>query len=496
VLFGPGEDGSEVTLTVERLEAATQPISAEDEKRVFDLAPALPGKRVLAWVFILAITAAFLALPIWQFTLKAADKPSPISIQAEQAWDTGEMTLAHASLSGDCQSCHVKPFQSVQDKSCLNCHDTLTNHADPKALRAVHPNLQGFDLAMRKVAGTFGKAQERCTSCHAEHNGNDGLLLTGQSFCADCHQNLSKSWSKTKLANASDFGTDHPEFRPTLTAKPDRVQPVFARMSLADAPKDNSGLKFPHDIHLSNKGGVAKMARRLAPTNPFGEVLQCKDCHTPDVAGALFQPVGMEKNCAVCHSIVFEIDNGTERMLRHGKPQDVIADMNDFYLAKALAAYQVTRTSSQSRRRPGSAAFVREADRRQRAFSLARSRTDAKIKEIFTKGGACFGCHEIEAPKASGGTDYDIQQISLVDQFLPKAKFSHVAHSTGDLECKTCHKADTSKLASDVLLPKINECRDCHGGEHPAKDKTPSTCLMCHSYHGSEHAPVMKAASR
>jgi predicted Zn-ribbon and HTH transcriptional regulator len=39
--------------------------------------------------------------------------------------------------------------------------------------------------------------------------------------------------------------------------------------------------------------------------------------------------------------------------------------------------------------------------------------------------------------------------------------------------------------ASDLLIPDLASCRDCHLGATAAKTKkiVPSSCAMCHSYH-------------
>ncbi|MEY4838856.1 MAG: hypothetical protein RLZZ475_2715, partial [Pseudomonadota bacterium] len=47
------------------------------------------------------------------------------------------------------------------------------------------------------------------------------------------------------------------------------------------------------------------------------------------------------------------------------------------------------------------------------------------------------------------------------------------------------HAADTSKVATDLLIPDLKSCRDCHLGATAVKTKkiVPSSCAMCHSYH-------------
>jgi len=58
--------------------------------------------------------------------------------------------------------------------------------------------------------------------------------------------------------------------------------------------------------------------------------------------------------------------------------------------------------------------------------------------------------------------------------------------------CDTCHEAAKSKAASDVLMPDIETCRDCHGSGDPHRnppDKVLSGCTMCHGFHDTRHGP-------
>jgi predicted CXXCH cytochrome family protein len=85
---------------------------------------------------------------------------------------------------------------------------------------------------------------------------------------------------------------------------------------------------------------------------------------------------------------------------------------------------------------------------------------------------------------------------------MPKASFDHAAHATGDATCETCHAAANSKVASDVLMPQIKVCRDCHGGEtgtEGGRARIASPCASCHAYHDKQEslwAPVMKKVIR
>jgi hypothetical protein len=75
-----------------------------------------------------------------------------------------------------------------------------------------------------------------------------------------------------------------------------------------------------------------------------------------------------------------------------------------------------------------------------------------------------------------------VAKSAIPVRWLNHADFDHDAHRL--LTCTACHSdAPTSKLTSDVLLPKIKACQACHregGAEHDAAN---ARCSDCHQYH-------------
>ncbi|MEM0944629.1 MAG: cytochrome c3 family protein, partial [Pseudomonadota bacterium] len=93
-----------------------------------------------------------------------------------------------------------------------------------------------------------------------------------------------------------------------------------------------------------------------------------------------------------------------------------------------------------------------------------------------------------------------------------------------EMDCAGCHQAAQSASSTDVLMPQIDTCRDCHrveGGEdellayltgltaqftsNEAAAQTvevataqpaPATCVTCHGFHsdGDEDVPAMSPA--
>jgi predicted CXXCH cytochrome family protein len=79
---------------------------------------------------------------------------------------------------------------------------------------------------------------------------------------------------------------------------------------------------------------------------------------------------------------------------------------------------------------------------------------------------------------------------------MPHARFDHKAHA--QTKCTQCHDITHSKKSSDVSMPTIKACRECHGGSKPVVNKVTSNCLLCHGFHDPKHPwdPFFKPRSR
>ena len=424
----------------------------------------LPSKRPVAWALLIAIFLAFLIVPIWSHLNREpvkADYRKPGQVAMDASWTTGRLSAAHRTLEGNCEACHTQPFVAVRDDSCLTCHAKIGDHSARPKLTLARGPLSWGDQVQRDVADLFHKpGAGACTDCHTEHEGEGRMEPPAQKFCADCHGTMDGRL-KTPLGNASDFGKAHPQFQVAVLTSPGAERPT--RLSLDRNPKEFNGLKFPHALHLSLRGGAAQMAQRLGKGKGYGSPLDCADCHQPTADGAGFQPVDMEENCGSCHSLVFDRVGGTFRTLRHGDIDQMRADL-------AAADRVPRRPIASGRRRPGEFApgglYYGNFAPPQRASVPLASRA------LSTRG-VCTECHF-----ASGD---GVMPVVQPKRYIEHGWFDHSDHARE--KCTTCHVAPTSKSASDVLLPGIKTCRTCHLGEDAAKPKVPSTCAMCHSYH-------------
>ena len=458
-------------------ETGDQSEDSDTLARRFSLANSAPGKRAMAWVSVLAVLAVFLVWPILSYHQQAdaritdaqyrerATATTPIGLTADASWSPGPLSKAHHQLEGDCKACHVGAFVSVQDETCATCHKDAHDHAKPDRLLAAMDKPLGFQKVKQDISSAFGRPPGRCVDCHNEHLGPEAVQPVNQAFCADCHADLKSNLPDTKLTNAGDFSTSHPQLQPLVMTTPG-AKPRFTRVSMASRPTEDIGLTFPHDIHVSKRGSVARMQMSLGQGLP-----ECADCHVPDPSGVRFKPVNMETSCQSCHSLAWDSAGERVRNLPHGDVEGVAATIRAFSGRGGSFVPGM-------RRRPG----VSEGT----GYSPAMFNAGAAVRATFQPGGQCFGCHVIKP--AANTVGFDVVPVRQPLRYLAHGWFDHTAHK--DSGCTDCHSAETSSSAKDLMLPTLSNCQSCHVGEgHPLKTLTSgkkqvtSNCSMCHSYH-------------
>ena len=223
--------------------------------------------------------------------------------------------------------------------------------------------------------------------------------------------------------------------------------------------------------------GVERSAdhHRFCPGR-FGDSLVCADCHTPSKDGVRFQPVDMEKDCQACHSLGI----GGGRTLRHGDVSRMIADLRGTPRERASTPVN---TGGIARRRPGA---YDDGQVYHASFGNGGLAAENILHSVFSPGGACYDCHVVTPPGASATGQWDVTLVHQPMRYMMKGWFDHKAHTKET--CVSCHAAEKSTQATDLLLPDLKSCRTCHGGE-VSKAKVPSSCAMCHSFHVKQNAP-------
>ena len=373
-------------------------------------------------------------------------------INGDIAWTSGEISGSHKFIGNNCSVCHEKPFQQVKNNVCTSCHAEVGQHVEPDGYQD-----------MERITNAS------CQSCHKEHQGNMSIVRSDQSFCSDCHIQIEKIAAGSSLKNASNFEKNHSQFRPTVITN--ATEGIVERISLDRElpPKENSNLHFPHDRHMKDSGiFVAKTGET--------KVLSCSDCHVQ--VGNNFMPIRMDDHCSDCHLLNFDADQPT-RLLPHADFKTVKLSLREFYSDLALRGFIKEKEVEEkiNRRRPGNESKVSE-EQKYEALEWAEMKAE-RIMHRITNRSACGSCHNVLTINEDT-QDYKIAPVLVTDRWLPKGIFNHSKHTVS--ECSSCHLVEKSSSSSDVLLPRVQTCQNCHGGEN-ASQKVPSTCISCHEFH-------------
>jgi hypothetical protein len=389
------------------------------------------------------------------------------AVKLVQAWNPGPVSSAHQPFGDDCRACHQFPFVQVLDLSCISCHKQIKEHVPAAELTG--PQGQAF-------------RDTRCAECHRDHKGMQ-MAPHAQEECASCHRDVKSVAGKAESGKATDFRTEHPEFRLSLldANKPDVIRRV--RMGKPASPDlvERSNLKFNHKLHL-DPGGVRdpEGKRDVGGTRDSQgrrTILKCADCHQPEVGGRLIAPISMEQHCQRCHSLAFE-PQVTKRQVVHGDEAQMATMLREFYARLVLGDVppDVNPPKDLPRMRPGAVLSYQE---RQQALRIADQKANLVLRELFETREVCSTCHEVTRKESAAG--WKIAPVRVAQIWMPQALFTHAKHSTA--KCETCHDVSNSKDAKTIAMPDIAKCRECHVGAKAVTGKVTSDCATCHKFH-------------
>jgi predicted CXXCH cytochrome family protein len=414
------------------------------------------SKRSVAWAGALAILVLYLVIPAGRVLDLPWHFEGARAAIGDRLWNPGPVILAHQPIGDQCSACHEVAFRHVKNGACLECHAKIGAHVAPEV----------------KPASLF--AGTRCTSCHREHKGVKTTHRDDDRFCVDCHRDIRAIAPQARSMDVADFATAHPAFRLTL---PRDGGSSRVREGGTEPVTQSSHLKFPHAVHLDAKGVKSPAKGRV--------LLECASCHAPDASRRMFEPISMAKHCQECHRLEIE-PAVTAREAPHGKPAEAVAMIEEFYSTLALKG--VPDSFQKAFGVPGEGLLRRAGaseGERQDALRLATRKARQVATDLFEVR-VCKTCHEVTREATASAPSWKIAPVRTVNRWMPAARFDHRSHAQA--KCADCHDVSRSKKASDVSMPKIDDCRECHGGTHPQTGKVTSNCLLCHDFHGSKHA--------
>lgn len=446
----------------------------------FELRPPRLSKRRLSYIAFIATLLICLLLPVFPDWLGYAAKPAAgeptdakepvvraLAAKFVQGWNPGPVSRSHQTFGADCRVCHEVPFVQVQDHACIACHKTIREHV--RAAELTGPQGQAF-------------RETRCAECHRDHKDMQ-MAPRAQEQCADCHRDVKSVAANATSGKATDFATEHPEFRLSLldADKPDAIRRVRQGTPASPDMVEHSNLKFNHKLHLDPGGVRDPEGKRDAAGTRDAQgrrtVLTCGDCHQPTEGGRLMASVTMEQHCQRCHSLAFE-PKVTKRQVVHGDESDIATMLHEFYARLVLGDVppDVYPPGDLPRMRPGAVLTYQE---RQQALALADQKANVVLRELFVTRKVCSTCHEIARTAEGGG--WKVAPVRVAKVWMPQALFDHGKHLTED--CTKCHDVSRSKESGTIAMPGIAICRECHVGARSVVGKVTSDCATCHKFH-------------
>jgi hypothetical protein len=398
------------------------------------------------WRFWLSVAVPVLALG-WLLTQRAQG--------GQKAYSSGPLSPSHAVFTQQCSLCHVTRagafFKEVSNDACLTCHDGPVHHGN-----------QSFT--------------PKCSSCHLEHQGAMRLAATSDASCTQCHAHLQTREGQSHYwGSIARFDSGHPEFS-----------------TLARGKTDPGQVRLNHFLHLQPN---------LVGPNGKRVQMSCDDCHrtaredgswqygegmvrTATTQGAYgprfgqsaayMAPIQFASHCAGCHTLPFDRRFG-EQQVPHDKPEVVHVFLTrrfeEFLAANPSAVHQIEPTSRQLPERVHVQRIARNA------AEWVQFRVEEAEWLLWAK--TCKQCHVLSP---TGGPLPQVAQSTIRSRWLEHAEFDHHAHRM--MACTACHaRAPESHDTTDVLLPGIQTCQQCHRDRDSSQDTAEGRCFECHQYH-------------
>ena len=399
-----------------------------------------------------------------------------------EPYASGPLSSVHSFTGKRCDTCHAPVIQTklvsfgfrkhVTDQSCLSCHQAPAHQA------------------------TLVTFTPDCASCHTEHVGSEHLRQTADETCVQCHGDLKvKTGSPHYQTAVYNFNSKHPEFAP-----------------LRENFRDPGTIKLNHAVHM--RAGL------LGP-NSQAVQMQCQDCHRtpadqtapwkygqgrvvnaalhsedphnpamppepnhPEAGRAYMAAPTYASACQSCHALQF--DNHFSESVPHDTPQVVHA----FIVNKLTQYIRQHPEAIHESPRPSRLMFGGTISREPQTARVAHNAEEwvelhAADAENLLWHKTCLQCHTLNYSRTDQNGLAGLPTVApsnIKQVWLPNSVFSHYSHASFD--CKSCHtKTLSSQETSDVLIPSIKTCQDCHNGEPTRIGQAQNGCFLCHQYH-------------
>ncbi len=400
-----------------------------------------------------------------------------LSTRDRRAFQAGPVSRVHRLINDDCNACHTRGFEtakrlwhgdsgvhSVADASCLKCHPGPVHHR-------------------RQVGETA------CASCHREHRSENLLAQVDSQSCTSCHADLNLHLDPHQPREGERSFRNVGAFTP-------RGHPEFALWK--PGVRDEGTILFNHEKHLNPRGIPVGEDRRL-------RVLSCDRCHEPDADRRYMRSIAYDRHCAECHPLKAGVaGTSDDSRLREAAiafaespiphPQrgenaaTVRAVLRERYVRflQDNPAVLGERSAEQPRRViPGRRERVGEPATTE-AWNWVGDQLKQAEHALFRNKAGCLYCHQELPAKDPKAGDLPSFAPGIKARWLPHSIFDHERHRA--LDCQQCHAGvSQSAETSQILMPRIGVCQQCH---KPERSAARADCTECHRYHPAAAEPA------
>ena len=291
--------------------------------------------------------------------------------------------------------------------------------------------------------------------------------------CSQCHADLrTRDGQPHYISSIAGFDRKHPEFS-----------------TLRSGKTDPGGVRLNHYLHLQ--------PNLIGPNNTRMQLI-CDDCHgakSADVAPhraelnptslseistrhpheqAYMPPPEFAKHCAACHTLQFDTHFGNEQV-PHDKPEGIHT-----FLVKKFGEYIATHPGAVHEVNPPDRQIperVRQARSARNAAEWVQFRVEDAESLLYAK--TCKQCHTL---RPTSDSLPEVAKSNMTTRWLSHADFDHHPHRM--MTCTRCHsRTPDSRETTDVLLPGIQTCQQCHRPQGSTKEAAEGRCFECHQYH-------------
>jgi hypothetical protein len=277
------------------------------------------------------------------------------------------------------------------------------------------------------------------------------------------------------------FTGNHPEFRAKAadSKDPGTVKLNHAVHMAAELKGPKGAVQMQcSDCHRASSKPGAWPFGRTAAAEPVGELLTDRANNSPYMA-----PIKYADQCAACHTLQF--DRRFAEQAPHDKPEVIHK-----FLVERYTQHIQTHPAAIRERMPQVQRIV-EAARvvpPRNAAEWVNVQVAAAERLLWQK--TCRECHLFAMP-----AEDELPQVAkagIPQRWMLHATFDHNAHTL--IDCEGCHsQSRRSKETSDILVPGIATCRQCHQREREIGSGAEARCFECHSYHDWTHQRRLKA---